>query len=148
HRRDARACGTSRHARARERSRPDDRRRPPAASMASALFEPGARHLADAACKPATRLLRHAGRPVRTRTGNPHPPTRHRTTQGPPMNIPARHLPIGAPLSVNACQLHAIAVECDIGPAVLTAEFDFLLHFTRDDIVDVITSSDAAPVAA
>ena len=66
----------------------------------------------------------------------------------PAMKIPARQLAIGDTLCINDWQLHVIAVECEIGTAVLTAEFDFLLHFTRDDTVDVVTSSDAPPAAA
>jgi len=31
---------------------------------------------------------------------------------------------------------------------VLTAEFDFLLNFTRDDMIDVVISSGARSVAA
>ena len=62
------------------------------------------------------------------------------------MKIPARQLAIGDILRVNDWHLHVVAIEREIGTAVLTSEFDFLLHFTRDDTVDVITSS--APVAA
>jgi hypothetical protein len=64
------------------------------------------------------------------------------------MKIPARQLAIGDILRVNDWHLHVVAVEREIGTAVLTAEFDFLLHFTRDDIVDVLTSFGARSVAA
>ncbi|HEY3087843.1 MAG TPA: hypothetical protein VGJ59_07255 [Jatrophihabitantaceae bacterium] len=64
------------------------------------------------------------------------------------MKIPARHLTIGDTLRVNDWHLHVVAVECEIGTAVLTAEFNFLLHFTCDDTVDVITSSGTPSVAA
>jgi hypothetical protein len=64
------------------------------------------------------------------------------------MRIPARQLAIGDTLRVSDWHLHVIAVEREIGTAVLTAEFNFLLHFTRDDTVDVITSSGIPSVAA
>lgn len=64
------------------------------------------------------------------------------------MKIPARQVAIGDILRVNDWHLHVVGVECEIGTAVLTAEFNFLLHFTRDDTVDVITRSDVRSVAA
>jgi hypothetical protein len=64
------------------------------------------------------------------------------------MKIPARQLAIGDILRLNDWHLHVTAVEREIGTAVLTAEFNFLLHFTRDDTVDVITSSGTPSVAA
>jgi hypothetical protein len=92
--------------------------------------------------------VRRVPRRLRTRTGNPHPLTRHLTDQGPPMKIPAPQLAIGDILRVNDWHLRVIAVEREIGTAVLTAEFNFLLHFTRDDTVDVITRSGTPSVAA
>ena len=65
----------------------------------------------------------------------------------PAMKIPARQLAVGDILRVNDWRLH-VAVEREIGTAVLTAEFDFLLHFTRDDMIDIVTSSAARSVAA
>ena len=53
------------------------------------------------------------------------------------MRIPAHELAVGDVIRVNDWQLHIIAVEHDIAFAVLTAEFDFLLHFPRDDSVVV-----------
>ncbi len=53
------------------------------------------------------------------------------------MRIPARELAVGDVIRVNEWRLHVIAVEHDIASAVLTAEFDFLLHFTRGDSVHV-----------
>jgi hypothetical protein len=53
------------------------------------------------------------------------------------MKIPARELAIGDTFWVNDWQLHVLAVEREVATAVLTAEFDFLLHFTSDDLVDV-----------
>ena len=66
----------------------------------------------------------------------------------PTMKIPARQLAVGDILRVNDWRLHVVAVEREIGTAVLTAEFDFLLHFTRDDMIHVVTSSGARSVAA
>jgi hypothetical protein len=54
------------------------------------------------------------------------------------MRIPARELAVGDVIRRNDRRLHIIAVEHDIATAVLTAEFDFLLHFTRTDTVHVI----------
>lgn len=53
------------------------------------------------------------------------------------MKIPARELAIGDIFKVNDWQLHVLAVEREVATAVRTAEFDFLLHFTGDDLVDV-----------
>ena len=64
------------------------------------------------------------------------------------MRIPARDLAIGDVFQVNDRRLHVIAVERDIATAVLTAEFEFLLHFTRDDVVDVLVHMQEAAVAA
>jgi hypothetical protein len=64
------------------------------------------------------------------------------------MMIPARQLAIGDLLRVNDWHLHVIAVEREIGIAVLTAEFNFHLHFGGDDMVDIIISSGAPSAAA
>ena len=56
------------------------------------------------------------------------------------MKIPAGQLATGDILHVNDWHLHVIAVERDLGAAVLTAEFDFLLHFTLDATVDIVTN--------
>jgi hypothetical protein len=80
--------------------------------------------------------------------GHAHPLTRYRTTGRPAMMIPARQLAIGDILRVNDWHLHVIAVEREIGIAVLTAEFDFPLHFSGDDMVDIIISSGAPSAAA
>jgi hypothetical protein len=53
------------------------------------------------------------------------------------MRIPARELAVGHVIRVNDWRLHVVAVEHDVATAVLTAEFDFLLHFTRGDSVNV-----------
>lgn len=53
------------------------------------------------------------------------------------MKIPARELAVGDIFRVNDWQLHVLAVEPEVATAVRTAEFDFLLHFTSDDLVDV-----------
>jgi hypothetical protein len=54
------------------------------------------------------------------------------------MRIPARELAVGDVIRVNDWRLHVVAVEHDLATAVLTAEFDFLLHFTRTDPVDLV----------
>lgn len=54
------------------------------------------------------------------------------------MRIPARELTIGDVLLVNDWQLHVTAVEHEMATAILTTEFAFLLHFMRDDLVDVV----------
>jgi hypothetical protein len=64
------------------------------------------------------------------------------------MMIPARQLAIGDLLRVNDWHLHVIAVEREIGIAVLTTEFNFPLHFGGDDMVDIIISSGAPSAAA
>jgi hypothetical protein len=44
--------------------------------------------------------------------------------------------------------LHVVAVEHDVATAVATAEFDFLLHFTRTDPVDVLREAHDPSAAA
>ena len=63
------------------------------------------------------------------------------------MKIPAGQLATGDVLHVNDWHLHVTAVERDLGTAVRTEEFDFLLHFGRDETVDVVSTRDipAAP---
>jgi hypothetical protein len=60
------------------------------------------------------------------------------------MRVPARDIAVGDVLRVNDWQLHVVAVERDLATAVLTVEFGFLLHFTRDDVVDVLKPASAA----
>ena len=60
------------------------------------------------------------------------------------MRIPARDLAIGDVLQINDWQLHVINIERDQGMAVLTAEFDFLIHFAPEDIVQVHARGQAA----
>jgi hypothetical protein len=54
------------------------------------------------------------------------------------MRVPAQELAVGDVIRLNDRRLHVVAVEHDIATAVLTAEFDFLLHFARTDTVDVV----------
>ncbi|MDQ1749315.1 MAG: hypothetical protein QOE71_371 [Pseudonocardiales bacterium] len=54
------------------------------------------------------------------------------------MRVPARELAVGDVIRINDRRLNVVTVEHDIATAVLTAEFDFLLHFTRTDSVDVV----------
>jgi hypothetical protein len=65
-----------------------------------------------------------------------------------PMKIPARKLATGDVVRLNDWQLHVTAVKRDVGTAVLTAEFGFLFHFTRDEVVDVIEGVHTPPAAA
>ena len=54
------------------------------------------------------------------------------------MRIPVRELTVGDILRLNDWQMHVTAVEHDLATAVLTSEFGFLLHFTRDQTVDIV----------
>ncbi|MCW2656028.1 MAG: hypothetical protein JWR06_221 [Jatrophihabitans sp.] len=54
------------------------------------------------------------------------------------MRIPVRELAVGDVIRLNDWHLHVVAVENDIATAVLTEEFDFLLHFTRGESLDVL----------
>ena len=60
------------------------------------------------------------------------------------MRIPARDLAVGDVLHINDWHLHVINIERDQVMAVLTAEFDFLIHFAREDIVQVQARTQAA----
>jgi hypothetical protein len=64
------------------------------------------------------------------------------------MRIPARELTVGDVMRVNDWRLRVVAVEHDLATAVLTAEFDFLLHFARDDSVDVVGNAREPSAAA
>jgi hypothetical protein len=55
------------------------------------------------------------------------------------VNIRAEDLEAGDILTMNDRSLHVVRLECDRGIAVLTAEFDFLIHFLRDEPVDIST---------
>jgi hypothetical protein len=54
------------------------------------------------------------------------------------MRISADELAIGHIIRIGGQQLHVVAVDHDIATAVPTAEFDFLLHFSRAEFVDVV----------
>ena len=60
------------------------------------------------------------------------------------MRIPASDLAVGDVLHVNDWHLHVIKIECDRAMAVLTAEFDFLIHFAHEDVVTVQARAAAA----
>ena len=64
------------------------------------------------------------------------------------MKIPVRELTVGDILRLNDWQLHVIAVEHDVATAVLTTELGFLLHFTRDQTVDILGNVGQQPAAA
>lgn len=51
--------------------------------------------------------------------------------------ICARDLVVGNILRVNDWTLHIIRIERERGVAVLTAEFQFLMHFALDDVVTI-----------
>jgi hypothetical protein len=57
------------------------------------------------------------------------------------MNMSASELSAGDVFRINDWQLHVIAVERDVGIAVLTEEFGFLLHFARADVLDVVRTT-------
>ncbi len=60
------------------------------------------------------------------------------------MRIHARDLAVGDILQVNDWQLHTVGIERDNAVAVLTAEFDFVIHFGQDDVVTVQAGAAAA----
>jgi hypothetical protein len=53
------------------------------------------------------------------------------------MRIHARDLAAGDILALNDWRLHVLAVEQEREVGVRTAEFDFLIHFLKDEIVNV-----------
>jgi hypothetical protein len=53
------------------------------------------------------------------------------------VRIDPGHLLSGDVLHLHDWRLHIVAVEHDRGTAVLTEEFDFLLHFARHEAVEV-----------
>lgn len=61
------------------------------------------------------------------------------------MKIRAQDLQVGDLVALHDWTLHVIHVERDVAIAVLTAEFEFLIHFLRDEPVSVRRH---APVAA
>jgi hypothetical protein len=60
------------------------------------------------------------------------------------MRICARDLAVGDILHINDWQLHIVRIERERSMAVLTAEFDFLVHFAQDDFVTVQAPATAA----
>jgi hypothetical protein len=60
------------------------------------------------------------------------------------MKIRAQDLALGDILELNDWNLHVVAVERDRAVAILTEEFDFLIHFPRDTAVSI----KATPAAA
>lgn len=60
------------------------------------------------------------------------------------MKIRAQDLQAGDVVTLHDWNLHVIHVDCDRAVAVLTAEFDFLIHFLRDELVSVRKSLPAA----
>jgi hypothetical protein len=53
------------------------------------------------------------------------------------MEIRAQDLRADDVIALHDWSLHVIHVEHDLAVAVLTVEFDFLLHFSRDELVSV-----------
>lgn len=64
------------------------------------------------------------------------------------MKIPAGELAVGHTIRISGRQLRIVAVDHDIGTAVLTAEVDFLLHFARFELVDVVEGMQDPSTAA
>ena len=60
------------------------------------------------------------------------------------MKIRAQDLRADDVIALHDWTLHVFHVESDLAVAVLTAEFDFLLHFLRDELVDVLERVPAA----
>jgi hypothetical protein len=60
------------------------------------------------------------------------------------MRIHAQDLAVGDILALNDWTMHVIGVERDRAVAVLTAEFDFLIHFPSDEAVNVQARSETA----
>jgi hypothetical protein len=52
--------------------------------------------------------------------------------------VHADELASGDILQMHDWQLHVLMVATELATAVRTAEFDFLLHFANDDVVDVV----------
>jgi hypothetical protein len=53
------------------------------------------------------------------------------------MRIHARDLAAGDILALNDWRLHVLAVEHEPVVGVRTTEFDFLIHFSKNEIVNV-----------
>jgi hypothetical protein len=53
------------------------------------------------------------------------------------MKIRAQDLEPGDVMTVHDWRLHVVRVERDRAVAVSTMEFDFLIHFLRDELVSV-----------
>ena len=66
----------------------------------------------------------------------------------PTMKVSVRNLTVGDIVRLNDWQLHVVAVEHDVATAVRTAELGFLLHFTRDETVDILGNITQQPAAA
>jgi hypothetical protein len=60
-----------------------------------------------------------------------------------PMKILSQDLAVGDILEINGWNLHVIGVDRDRAVAILTAEFNFLIHIPRDKVVSI-----KAPAAA
>jgi hypothetical protein len=56
------------------------------------------------------------------------------------LTLHAGELASGDVLQMHDWQLHVLAVDSDVVTDVRTAEFDFLLHFAQDAVVDVVRS--------
>ena len=60
------------------------------------------------------------------------------------MRISARDLAVGDVVQINDWRLHVIRIDHDQTLAVLTSEFDFLIHFAQEDVVTIQARTDAA----
>lgn len=59
------------------------------------------------------------------------------------MKIYARNLAVGDVLHLHDWTLHVVGVERELAIGVVTAEFDFLIHFARNEVVDVFNRGPA-----
>ena len=64
------------------------------------------------------------------------------------MRISARDLARGDVIRLHDWHLHVVAVEHGMATGVLTSEFDFLLHFGRDEALEVVRRRPTPFVAA
>jgi hypothetical protein len=60
------------------------------------------------------------------------------------MKVRAQDLRADDVIALHDWTLHVIHVERQLAVAVLTAEFDFSLHFLRDELVNVLKRVPAA----
>jgi hypothetical protein len=62
----------------------------------------------------------------------------------PNLSIRAQDLAVGDILALNDWNVHVIGVERDRAVGILTAEFDFLIHFLPDEVLSIRAPLQAA----